>query len=277
MKPASLAVIDHLQTVHSLIPPDRYTITLVGGAVLRWTSHDRAIIDGANIWVPVGIQRGRTRSSAKLETDTLTVTIDVSSAVTVGGIPLTQALRLGALDGADFLLEKSFLREDGSIIGTVHLFAGRVAEPEWNRQQAELTVKSEIELLDVTIPRNVYQSGCRHALYSVACGVNKASLAVLGTVTSSTIGTITTGVSGNFTLGSLLVDSGANAGAVRSIRLHQSGVLYLATPLLQPCSAGDTFTLWPGCNKSLSVCETRFNNRLNFGGQPFIPTPETIL
>jgi hypothetical protein len=37
---------------------------------------------------------------------------------------------------------------------------------------------------------------------------------------------------------------------------------------------GDTFTIYPGCNKLRTTCQA-FGNDINFGGQPFIPPPET--
>jgi uncharacterized phage protein (TIGR02218 family) len=36
-------------------------------------------------------------------------------------------------------------------------------------------------------------------------------------------------------------------------------------------AAGDTFTLTPGCDKSLATCRDRFANTVNFRGFPHMP------
>jgi hypothetical protein len=33
----------------------------------------------------------------------------------------------------------------------------------------------------------------------------------------------------------------------------------------------------PGCDRTLATCTNVFNNAANFGGFPFIPTPETAV
>lgn len=45
--------------------------------------------------------------------------------------------------------------------------------------------------------------------------------------------------------------------------------LFLAPP--SPMLVGDTGIMYPGCNKQLSTCGTKFNNVLNFRGEPFAP------
>jgi hypothetical protein len=48
-------------------------------------------------------------------------------------------------------------------------------------------------------------------------------------------------------------------------------------PLVAAPSPGDTFTAWPGCDRMLATCEIKFNNRLRYRGQPWIPAPETAI
>ncbi len=36
-------------------------------------------------------------------------------------------------------------------------------------------------------------------------------------------------------------------------------------------SVGDGFRAWAGCNHSQSICDTKFNNKLNYGGQLYLP------
>jgi hypothetical protein len=36
-------------------------------------------------------------------------------------------------------------------------------------------------------------------------------------------------------------------------------------------ATNQTLNLYPGYDGSIDQCETKFNNRINFGGHPFIP------
>ena len=60
------------------------------------------------------------------------------------------------------------------------------------------------------------------------------------------------------------------------VKLFASGTFTLLYPLPAPCANGDTFDAYPGCDKLEATCISKFNNKPNFGGYPFVPTPETI-
>ena len=80
---------------------------------------------------------------------------------------------------------------------------------------------------------------------------------------------------GYFELGTLVFTSGENEGVSRSIKSYAPGVINFVFPLPFDPASGDTFTVYPGCDKQMSTCGAKFNNLANFGGEPFIPVPET--
>ena len=49
--------------------------------------------------------------------------------------------------------------------GTVSIFSGRVADVQASRTEAILSVASDLTLLNVMMPRNVYQPARLHALF----------------------------------------------------------------------------------------------------------------
>ncbi len=164
----------------------------------------------------------------------------------------------------------------------VDLFAGRVAQVELDRTQAIITINSHIEMLTRQMPRNVYSSLCRHTLFDAGCSLNRATFAVTGTVgTVTNNGTFETDLSqayNYFSLGYLTWLTGANTGFSKMIRSHAgtpTGGLVLLAPMPFTVATGDTFTAYPGCDKTQSTCTNTFANLANFGGQPYIPTPET--
>ena len=85
---------------------------------------------------------------------------------------------------------------------------------------------------------------------------------------------------GTYALGRVVFTSGLNAGFTRAIRTMASAAGVLTLGLIAPMpfavAAGDTFTAYPGCDKQMATC-TLFSNIANFGGQPYIPSPETAV
>jgi len=51
-------------------------------------------------------------------------------------------------------------------------------------------------------------------------------------------------------------------------------VLTLSRPLLNIPIAGDTYTLYAGCDKLQATCSGKFNNLVHFRGFPYIPASE---
>jgi uncharacterized phage protein (TIGR02218 family) len=278
MKTASAALIKHLNSSHQFLTADLYTLSLVGGTVVYFTPHDNDLVMSGNTFKVWQVTRSRTRMTTGLEVDTLEVIITPRVDSTIGGMALLPAVLRGVLDGASLTLQRLFMpNPDNTSLGAIHLFSGKVADVEADRLEVKVTVKSELELLNVQLPRNVFQAGCINTLYDTACGINKATRAVTGTLTASTLGDVSTALATDLTLGVIKFTSGVNNGLTRAVRLHQSGRVYFATPLINPCAAGDTFTGWSGCDKQQATCENKFNNRLNFRGFPYIPVPETVL
>ena len=208
---------------------------------------------------------------------------------TIGGNFWLAALRAGVLDGATVLVDRAYWdnRPTGMIqgatsispSGVVNMFTGRVAEVDIGRTNAVISINSHLELLNVNMPRNLFQAGCRWQLYSAGCTLNAASYGV----TSSAAAATTTNILlcnanesqyGTFTLGRVTFTSGQNTGFSRSVRQWVPGTFTLMAPFPFPVANGDTLTAYPGCNKTYGSC-VAFNNTQNFGGMPWIPVPES--
>lgn len=76
---------------------------------------------------------------------------------------------------------------------------------------------------------------------------------------------------GWFDDGILTFTSGPMDGFTIEVKSYVSGVLELFLPMpFQPANS-DTFTIEPGCNKTIDDCHGKFNNIVNHRGEPFIP------
>ncbi|MGD0143963.1 MAG: DUF2163 domain-containing protein [Rhizomicrobium sp.] len=106
------------------------------------------------------------------------------SAELIEGVPFLQALRQGLFDGAFLQRDRAFLYAWGTPpIGTVTLFHGRISSiDKIGRIEAQIKVKSDLVLLDIDFPRNIYQAGCIHILFDNGCALVKSDYAVAGTV-----------------------------------------------------------------------------------------------
>ena len=112
------------------------------------------------------------------------------------------------------------------------------------------------------------------------CGVSLAAFTVTEDVTSVTSARATFTVAGlaqaagYFSKGTVEFLTGANAGAVREIRIHEAGgVLYLYDPVPFDIEVGDDVRVIAGCDKTSATCRDKFDNLPAFKGQPNIPGP----
>lgn len=257
---------------------DLYTITLSTGAILRYSSSDISITYGGNTFLPVPIERGRVRTVIGVEVDTLDIRICPTPAMLVNGNPFLQSIYSGAFDGALVKLERAFMATWGDTSsGCLHLFEGNVSDTDVDGFVASIKVRSMLELLNIKMPRNVYQAACCNSLYDTACGVNRAAYAVNGTATGGSITSVTSALAqaaGYFDQGVIKFLTGPNAGVTRTIKSFSGGAFQLSVPLALPVASGHTFTAWPGCDKTLATCTSRFSNSSKYRGFPWIPVPE---
>lgn len=264
---------------------DLFVFVLADGSVLRYTDADGDLPFLGNVFSSAGplLKRGTLRSVIGVEVDTLEVNFLVNSTVQINGMPIAQFARIGGFDGARMALWRSFMPVGAwgdTSAGVLVQFVGRVAEAEPARSGVTLNINSDLELLNIMLPRNVYQAGCIHSLYDAGCALVKASFAVASAVASgSTKMVLNCGLAqaaGYFDLGDVIFTGGANNGLSRSIKSYVPGVITLAYPLPNTPAVSDGFNAYPGCDGLQATCSSaKFNNLANFRGFPFIPVAET--
>lgn len=278
------ALVALLNSGQPLNKADCYTVTLSGGQVLRWSGSDVALtIHGDLFGLGPGITRNRLRWVTGIAVSTLDMTLVDVAGTTINGVPLYAFVRARGLFGARVLLERAFWgASDTGPVGALHWFSGRVAESDVDRYAARISASSDTSLLDVMVPRDVYQPGCLNTLGDGLCGVDLAAFTVTGAATGvSTAGRTTfthalSQAAGWFDLGVITMTSGANAGQRRTVRSHTSGTLQVLQPWPFAVANGDTFSIVPGCDKTQATCTSKFSNLSRFRGMPYIPVAETV-
>lgn len=282
MKTASAGMIAMLQNNNQFYVADLYTFTLSDGAIYRYTDADiditanGFIFDSGSLY----LKRSNIKVSTGLQVDTLTIDTFAKDGDVISSKPFLQALAQGYVDGAQIKLERAIMTTFGDTSnGVIVMFLGRVAEISFNRTGATLTVKSMIELLNIKMPRNLYQLACLHTVYDAGCTLLKSGFLTNGTVTSATSSHIVFSdikANGYFDQGIIEFTSGANIGLKRTVKTHVTGAIDLALYLPSVPSAGDTFNIYPGCDRTQSTCTTKFSNLSHFRGYPYIPAPEAV-
>lgn len=283
---ASAGLIALLASGNEFFMADLLTITLNTGAVLRYTNADAPIAVGDNTFVPFDFERTGVKTGVGLEVDEMTIKFYVDGSQLISGIGFMQYITNGGFDGARIELDRAFMPTFGDTsLGTPWVFSGQEAEViSASRYECELKVASDLVLLDIQWPRDLYQTGCTNTLYSARCGVNRATYtttSVAGTGSTTSVLNFTNAQpSGYFDLGTLIFTSGQNAGASRTVKAYMNGspsTISFALPLPYPPQAGDAFILVPGCDKTYAGTNgcAKFANQSRYAGCPFVPVPET--
>lgn len=304
MKTASPALLALFASDQPFEQLDLYTITLISGFVMRYANCPYDIIYGGHTWLcarsggvildeAADSSGPRAHWTSGLEAGSWEITVLPRPEDRIGALAWLPAVRAGILQEATVRVDRGYIAGEWPTVptlslvptGIVNVFFGRVAEIDFGRSSVQINISDPRELLNIDMPRNVYSSQCRYALFSPQCTKIAADFAVAALVTEATDSTSQfytnagAPVDGYFSLGNCIFTSGQNAGLRLMVRSsgHISGLISLIAPMPFLVAPGDGVTLYPGCDKTVATCTNKFNNRLNYGGFTQIPAAETAV
>jgi hypothetical protein len=153
---------------------------------------------------------------------------------------------------------------------------GRVVNALWDDTWLSITTESVFSSLNRTGVRRKTSAQCQYVLYGHGCNLDQEDyeynlkvVAIQGlTIKLETADTLADG----FFAGGMIVWSANGVPQKRMVKesFKNTGTVVLSgIPYFM--QVGDTIQIYPGCDHTLATCTTKFNNSLNFGGQPFIP------
>lgn len=210
------------------------------------------------------------RSAANLQSVTITVNTD-DSAFSEGDI------RAGKYQGST--AEVSVVDYTHPEWGELLLFEGVFGKLQLTNQHV---LNIEINPNSATGNGNSigvenYSATCRANLGDVRCKFDINGARISFTVVSASGGEVVaaefTEAQSYWTLGRIEWLTGDNAGttsAIQSCNPTTTTVFLLSAPL-KALQAGDTGYIYPGCDKQLQTCRDKFNNVVNFRGEPHMP------
>lgn len=274
-----------------------------GGDVVRLTSHDRDLDVSLGSPDPLGI------AGAYLSTPAITATqvagtsdlaidnLEVDALLDDSGLT-EQEIRAGVFDDVEFVLFIVNWRDTaGSGLILKSGIVGNISD--FLKQMAVMELRGLKQLLQQNIVDTVGPT-CRYVLGDERCGVDLESFSYAGLVTGVSIvrrriESLITGMGSPsppepvgewFTRGLLTWGSGLNSGRIDEVKIdHGSGDVEFIEPLPYDITIGDTFTITPGCDHTHAVvdgdavgdCGPKFDNIVNFGGEPFVPNQNSLV
>src|SRR5208337_3851813 len=134
-------------------------------------------------------ERSKTKIVIGTQVDELDIKIYPETSDLVGSTPFLEAAWQGQFDGALLQLERAFMGAAGggygdTSAGTVILFAGRISDVDCSRTGIDMKCRSHLELLNIQMPRRLWQASCTHVFGGTMCQFNRSSLAATMTASS---------------------------------------------------------------------------------------------
>jgi uncharacterized phage protein (TIGR02218 family) len=251
-------------------------IVLLNGTVIRLTDLDADLVYSSNTYYA---DPGFSTSAIdiKLGTDSQGITLTLI----MGTNSITRDdIEAGLLDGARATIYE--LNYENVAAGIVTLFRGRLGEMKYTEKSV---VTIEIYPLigrDIYISVDTWSPSCRADLGDSRCTIDIESLKETLTVTSVTSkqrfnSSGVTAANGYYNNGVVVWQTGDNAGNAFEIAEYtlSGGFVRLQLSVPFTIQVGDTAFIYPGCDKQLATCRDKFNNILNFVGEPFL-SPEAF-
>jgi len=231
-----------------------------GSTAWRYTSAPVAQTHATHTWTPLPVAHTEITQSSEMSRQGITLTFPRTDTFAI------QFVR----DTVDAVTTVTLYRGHPSDGEFVTFWKGRVSAGKAGGQRIEVECESIFTSLRRAGLRARYQRNCRHALYQRGCNLNRASFAVAGTVSAISGNTVTVSAASaqpnGYYLGGMIMHNGV----LRMIVNHVGSVLTLFRPL-PGLAVSNAVTIYPGCDRSLATCISKFDNRANFGGFPWLP------
>lgn len=252
-----------------------WSIKRKDGVTLYFTSLDRdVVVDGNTYEAADSMSVSAVSSQAGLTVDNL----EFESMLSTAAITEEDILS-GRYDHAEISI--FMVNYADPAMGKLHLKTGWLGEVTLQGGQFVAEMRGLTARLQQTIGE-VYTSGCRATLGDARCKVNLASYTLNGSVTATEAAyafkdSTKTQANGYFAGGVVRFTSGANTGLSMEVRDFSAGRFSLFLPMPNAIALSDSFTVSAGCDKQIDTCITRFNNAVNFRGEPHVPGTDKLL
>lgn len=252
-----------------------WKLTLTDGTVMGFTDHTSDLTISSQLYTAsTGFSPTSIETKDKFAVDNL----DVAGILDAAAI--TEAdIMAGKYDFAEieiFMVNVADLTQ-----GIILHRRGWLGEVSLKNGQFIAEVRGLAQKLSQNIVE-LYSPTCRAVLGDGRCKVNLAGFTASGAVDTVTsrqvfISDSMTQAAGYFSGGEVEWLTGANAGRRMEIKEFSNTQFTLVLPMPNNIAAGDTFNAVAGCDKTFETCVAKFNNAVNFRGEPHVPGMDKML
>ncbi|MAR56967.1 MAG: hypothetical protein CMM93_07270 [Rickettsiales bacterium] len=252
-----------------------WKITRSDGTELGFTDHDEKItydsVDYDSIagFTPTTVESKSNMSVDNLDVDGQTYPSKITESDMLAGLYDYAEIEIFALNYEDLSQGKLIIKR------------GRLGEVTINGQLFQAEVRGLTQHLSQTIGE-VFSPSCRAILGDGRCKVALASFTISATVTEVTSNqnfkaSTLNQAAGYFTGGEVEWTGGNNDGRKMEVKEFAETTVGLSLPMGKSIQVGDTFDIIAGCDKTRETCHSKFNNIINFRGEPDVPGTDKLL
>ena len=270
-------------TTTELTITELYVIETDNGAIARFTNHGVNIVYDGNTYQSIPIKRTSITYHSELQVDKVTITMGIVGLIFgTTSFTIPQVVKRGFLKNAHVYI---YLIDYVALDSVKLIFEGwGTCGVSYNQGELTIGCGSLLDKLNDKFPKFVYSEFCQHKLFDTYCGITKATYLHTGTATAgsttqiiyASVFAFSNHAQGYWLRGEITFTSGNNDGVGRSIVAHGDGWIRTLINFVDSITDGDTFNVYPGCDKSGSTCESKFSNYDNFFGFETIPKPEVL-
>ncbi len=259
-------------SIESGRPVEVYEFT-IGASSLYLTSAEDAVTLSAQTYTPEqGLSRNQNIDGPEKR--------DYDFQITVPTVSSIAKIFRGKIPGFRIRVQVSrFHRDDLPTPEVTKIFDGYVQSASFKKGGKEtiLTCRTALSSAGRAIPRRTFQSACNHVLYHpTTCKVDdtdaafRASALAVSSIAGHDL-TVSSGIAGTY------ADGWMNGGYVevigkseyRMVTKQVGNVLTLHLPFSETPSSINVFA---GCGHTISVCDSKFKNVVEYGGFNWVPT-----
>lgn len=230
--------------------------------VWRYTSSEKNWTVEGNLYTSAAISRSAIGLNSERERNALTLTVPRN-------FPIAELFRVDPPDDVISLTVRRFHRSDSEI---AVIWKGAVLNADWSGAPAKLKCEPMTVALERTGPSRLCQISCPHVLYGRGCTLNKADFKIDTTVTAIDGVVITLAALGAYTSygGGFVEKIDGDGNFQRRFIESNDGLDLTLSRQFQDLAPTDSVTAYPGCDHSLAICDSDFDNVPNYGGMPYM-------
>jgi uncharacterized phage protein (TIGR02218 family) len=246
-----------------------WKLTLKSGEIIGFTNHQYNLIIDAQLYIAAsGFTPSALASNNSLAVDNMEI-----EGILDHEILQEQDILAGVYDYAE--IEVFMVNYLDHRQGKIHLKRGWLGTITVKNKRFIAEVRGITQKLSTPIGE-LYSPLCRATFGDTRCKVDLKQYSKKGVVTGISDKLIIFDKElkeeiGYYDFGTILFESGRNHGQQGEIKEYSPGQITLSLPMRYDPMVGDRYIITAGCDRNFNSCCRRFNNAINFRGEPNLP------